>query len=154
MGIKLWLTEQAGPLPETALILQATVPTGADALSSGQLQPQLSWLYGWDVIPDRLTLAGSTLGFRDRDDGGHDFVTLAQSVTLGYGLTERFGAYTEWYALFPTSAVEPGLGPQHFFNGGFTYLVGPNFQLDIRAGLGLNRRADDFFTGTGFVVRY
>lgn len=42
----------------------------------------------------------------------------------------------------------------HYFNGGFTYRVTPNFQLDIRAGLGLSRAADDFFTGTGFAVRY
>jgi len=38
-------------------------------------------------------------------------------------------------------------------NAGLTYLVTPNFQLDWRAGLGLNTAADGFFTGCGFTVR-
>jgi hypothetical protein len=62
--------------------------------------------------------------------------------------------FTEWFAFYPTSALADGIGPEHYFNGGFTYLVTNNFQLDIRAGLGLNQAADDFFAGTGFAVRY
>jgi hypothetical protein len=40
--------------------------------------------------------------------------------------------------------------PEH----GFTVLVGDKVQWDIRAGVGLNEAADDFFTGTGLSVRY
>ncbi|MCI0704995.1 MAG: hypothetical protein L0241_28380 [Planctomycetia bacterium] len=29
-----------------------------------------------------------------------------------------------------------------------------NFALDIRAGYALSRKADDFFAGTGFAIRY
>jgi hypothetical protein len=42
---------------------------------------------------------------------------------------------------------------QQYFNGGFSYLITDNFMWDIRAGVGLNDAADDFFTGTGFSVR-
>ena len=38
-------------------------------------------------------------------------------------------------------------------DGGFTFLVNNNFQLDVRAGVGLNEAADDYFVGTGFAVR-
>ena len=43
---------------------------------------------------------------------------------------------------------------RYFADGGFTYLVTNNFQLDIRVGVGLNKHADDYFTGAGFAVRY
>src|SRR5262245_57860492 len=41
LGVKLALTEQKKYLPETALILQTTVPTGADELSADELLPGL-----------------------------------------------------------------------------------------------------------------
>jgi hypothetical protein len=44
--------------------------------------------------------------------------------------------------------------PQHYFNGGFTYLFNNDVQWDIRAGVGLNEAADNFFAGTGLSLRY
>ena len=70
------------------------------------------------------------------DDADHSFVVVDQSFTIGYTLTEQLGAYTEWFALYPTSAIAPDIAPEHYFNGGFTYKVTPDFQLDIRAGSG------------------
>lgn len=154
LGVKLGLTEQKGIFPEAALMLQTTVPTGHRNFTAGKMQPGFNLLYGWDVIPDLLSFAGSTQANRVYDVVGHGYVELAQSLTVGYSLTERLGAYTEWFAFFPSGAVAPGVGPQHYFDGGFTFKVTPNFQLDIRAGVGLNRQADDYFVGSGFAVRY
>ena len=44
--------------------------------------------------------------------------------------------------------------PQNYLNGGFTYLINDDMQWDIRAGVGLNEAADDFFVGSGLSVRY
>ncbi len=154
LGVKLGLTEQKGVFPEVALVLQSQLPSGSHEFTTGQTHPGANLLYGWDVIEDRLTLGGSTQANRALDDTGHAHVLFAQSLTVGYTLTERLGAYTEWFALFPSGAVAEDSGPEHYFNGGFTYRVTPNFQLDIRAGVGLNERASDFFAGTGFAVRY
>lgn len=154
LGAKFALTEQKRALPETALILQGTVPTGCRDLTAGEVQPGVNFLYSWTVIEDRLSLGGSLQANRAIDDTGHGYVEVAQSLTVGYGLTDKLGAYTEWFAFYPSGAIAPGVGPQHFFNGGFTYQFTPNLQFDIRAGVGLNRRADDFFVGTGFAVRY
>ena len=71
-----------------------------------------------------------------------------------YALCNKLSDYAEWYAFYPTGAVSPDVGPQHYFDGGFFYKVTDNFQLDIRAGVGLNRHADDYFIGSGFAVRY
>jgi len=44
--------------------------------------------------------------------------------------------------------------PQHYFDGGLTYLISSDVQWDLRAGLGLNDAADDFFVGTGLSIRF
>jgi Putative MetA-pathway of phenol degradation len=154
VGTKLWLTEQEGELPEMAIVFQATLPTAGRNLTANRVLPGFNFLYGWDVVPDFLSAAGSFGANRAVDDDGHSFVVVHQSFTIGYTLTEQLGAYTEWFALYPTSAIAPGTTPEHYANGGFTYKVTPDFQLDVRAGCGLNRAAADFFAGAGFAVRY
>lgn len=153
LGVKLGLTEQERFCPETALILQMTLPTGSDAFTSQRVHPGLNMLYGWDVIPDRITLGGSSQANAAVDDANQSYVQLAQSLTVGYTLTSKLGAYTEVFALFPHGATM-GVGPEYYFDGGFTYKVTNDFQLDIRAGVGLNRQATDYFTGAGFAYRY
>jgi hypothetical protein len=81
-------------------------------------------------------------------------LTLAKSLTVGYTLTERVGAYTEWFAFFPTGTTAPGIMQEHYINGGFTFKPVPSVQFDVRCGIGLNRRAEDFFIGSGVSVRY
>jgi hypothetical protein len=154
VGTKLWLTEQKEHLPEMALVLQALVPTGAQSLTADRILPGFNFLYGWDVIPDCIAAGGSFQANRAVDDEQHSFVLLAKSFTVNYTLTEQLGAFTEWFVLFPTSAIAPDVVAEHYFDGGFTYKVTSNFQLDIRAGFGLNRHAIDFFSGAGFAVRY
>jgi hypothetical protein len=154
LGVKLGLTEQQGVFPETAIILQTTLPTGHGDFTAGKVQPGYNLLYGWDVIKNRLTLAGSTQANRAINDVGKGYLELAQSLTVGYGLAEKLGAYTEFFAFFPAGATISGVGPEYYFNGGFTYQLTHNLQFDIRAGVGLNKRADDFFAGSGFAVRY
>ena len=77
---------------------------------------------------------------------------LAQSVAIGFDLVGRFGGYTEWYAMFPSSSESAQV--EHYFNGGITYLCHKDLQLDFRAGTGLSENSDDFFLGIGFVARF
>lgn len=153
IGAKIALTEQCGCLPEMAIIPQMFVPTGDNAFTAGEALPGLNWVYSWELT-DHIGIAGSTQGNRVIDDSDHAYVEFAQSAAIGYGLTDRLGAYTEWYALFPHSAIDPSAKPQHVFNGGFTYLITNDMQFDIEAGLGLNDAADDYFVATGLSVRY
>lgn len=153
IGSKIWLTEQAGILPEMVIMPQAQLPAGSDPFTTGQVLPGLSWLYGWD-INDWLSIGASTQGNRDQDATGKFYTQYAQSLTINYQWTERFGGYTEYFGLYPTGAREPGLTPQQYLDGGFRYLVTRDLQLDIRAGMGLNDASDDFFAGSGLSVRF
>lgn len=150
LGIKLGLTPQEGILPEMALIPQMTVPTGHRDVTAGITLPGLNWLYGWD-INDFLSFAGSTQGNQAVDDANEVYFQFAQSLTIGYTLTDRLGAYTEWFVLVPSGS--PVTPTEHYLDGGFTFRVTNNLQFDIRAGLGLSQRAADYFTGAGVVVR-
>jgi len=152
LGVKVGLTPQDGILPEMAIIPQMTLPTGHTEFSSHQVLPGVNWLYGWD-INDFLSLGGSTqanLGVDDATD--REFLEFAQALTMGYQLTEKLGAYTEWFVITPAGAES--IRTQHYFDAGFTYRVTNNLQLDVRAGKGVSAAADDFFVGTGAVVRW
>lgn len=152
LGTKIALTPQEGLLPEMALIPQMTVPSGDDAFSAHEVLPGANWIYGWE-INDFLSTAGSTQFNSAIDDGsGEAYTEWAQSWTVAYGLTEKVGAYTEWFAFFPHSADTAK--PEHFFNGGFTYLINNNIQWDVRGGVGLNDAAYDYFFGTGLSIRF
>ncbi len=152
LGFKIGLTPQQGVLPEMALIPQMTTPTGAGAFTANEVLPGANLIYGWE-INDFLSTAGSTQFNRSIDDGtGNAYTEWAQSWTVAYTITDEFGAYTEWFALFPHSADTAR--PEHYFNGGFTYLLSDDVQWDIRAGKGLNGAADDYFVGTGVSLRY
>ena len=151
LGVKLGLTPQQGVLPEMALLPQMTVPVGGP-LSDDRVLPGVNWLYGWDVT-ERLSTGGGTQVNRRIDEGsGHDYAELGQSWTVGFAFTETLGAYTEWFMLAPIGADTART--EHYLDGGFSYRVTNDLQLDLRAGKGLSAAAVDFFSGVGAVVRF
>ena len=80
------------------------------------------------------------------------FTQFAQSFSLGDEFNDKVRGYTEYYVLSPIGAdTNPA---QNYIDGGFTVLINKDVQWDIRAGVGLNEGADDFFTGTGLSIRY
>jgi hypothetical protein len=152
LGVKLGLTPQDGILPEIALVPQMTVPTGHSDFTADKVLPGFNLLYGWD-ISDFLSFAGSTAANMAIDDGtGDEFLEFAQAFTIGHTLTEKIGAYTEWFMITPSGAETART--QHFLDGGFIYRVTNNLQLDVRAGKGVSAGADDYFVGSGAVARW
>jgi hypothetical protein len=154
LGVKLGLAKQQECLPETAVILQMTVPTGSPFLTRKEVLPGIIAIFGWDVTKDRLSASVSLSANRALDGADHFYTQLAQSLVLNWSLTRKLDVFTECYALLPSGAIDPATGPQPFFDTGVTFKVTPNLQLDGRAGLGLNHHADEFFTGLGLSVRY
>ncbi len=151
LGIKLALTEQDGLLPEMCIMPQMTVPSGAEASTAGEVLGGVNWLYGWD-LSESISTAGSTQINKAVDEDGSNYYEVAQSWTIGYTLAEHLGAFAEFFGLFPSGASTAL--PEYYFDAGLTFPITNNLQFDIRAGLGLNEPADDFFTGTGVVIRF
>lgn len=150
LGVKLALSGQRGVLPATAILPQATVPTGGDAFSAGRVLPGVNFVYSWDFT-ESLSLAGGTQVNAAVADGNEDYREWAQSLSWAVALGERTGAYGEWYAFVPSGLA--GGRAQHYLNSGLTWLANEDLQWDIRVGFGLNDAAEDVYVGTGVVFR-
>ncbi len=152
LGFKIGLTPQAGWRPEMSMMPQMTVPTGSNSFTNDKTLPGLNWLYGWD-INDFFSTAGSTQFNKSIDElTGGSYTEWAQSWTIGYSITERMGGYTEYFGFYPSGADSARV--LHYFDGGFTYKLTNDVQVDIRGGKGLNAAADDYFVGSGIAIRF
>lgn len=152
IGFKIALTAQQGILPEMALIPQMSVPAGSAEFRDNEVLPGLIWIYSWQ-LNDWLATAGQTQLNRGLDSGtGDPYWEFSQSWTVAVSLSDRWGGYAEWFVLTPDGATNEVT--QHFVNGGFTFLVSDDCQLDIRYGEGLSRRGEDYFMGMGLSVRF
>ncbi|MBK8915274.1 MAG: transporter [Phycisphaerales bacterium] len=149
IGFKAHLAEQRGWRPELAVIGALSVPTGSHTKSSGDVDPEVKWLWSYE-ISERLSVGGNVnigapTGARGR------FAQASASVAVGYAVCEHLGVYAEYFGFYPG---ERGEDCAHTLNGGFTIPLTDDLQFDIRTGVGLNEQANDFFAGVGFAVRF
>ncbi|MFQ5491236.1 MAG: transporter [Phycisphaerae bacterium] len=149
LGLKIKLCDQQDARPALAMLGALTLPTGSANVSPGDVEPALGLLWAYD-LNDTFALAGQVILALPTDRGDRFFQT-ASSLSLGISLTDRLGCYVEYFGFYPNTEDS---GAAQTFNGGFTYLIDNNFQVDIRAGMGLDEEADDFFTGLGFAWRF
>src|SRR5215211_3178999 len=89
LGFKIALTEQQCNLPETAVILQLSVPTGGDAFTADEVLPGVNYLYSWELDDDWSL--GALTGFTGAvDDETNDLYTqFSQSLSLGRSWNEK-----------------------------------------------------------------
>lgn len=136
--------------PDIALIVATTLPVGSRSLRENRLQPGGKLCLAWP-LSSRTGLAAN-LNYDRASEGGRSFDQFSASASLGYSLSERVGAFVEVYGFSPGSL---GGRDTKYFDGGLTYSLNPDFQLDVRAGLGLdNRVAPDYFVGAGVARRF
>jgi hypothetical protein len=159
-SFKLQMTEQCGWVPESALEIRSSVPTGGSDFTLGRVEAGFSYIYGWK-LSEKWTLYGSTaylpggLGeasLLPDEPESERFTVIGQSVAIGTEITERNTAYAEWFGLFSDGLEENfSLG---FFNVGFDHYFTDNFLIDFRLGVGLTEDSEDFFAGVGGGARF
>ena len=66
------------------------------------------------------------------------------TLALGYAITDKLSFYLEPYGFLTNNGDE-----LHLINGGFTYLINNDLQLDLTGGFGLNEPAPDNFLNCG-----
>jgi len=151
LGFKIALTPQDGALPETAMMLQATVPTGDDTVTAGETLPAFTYMYSW-VLNEKWSLAGQTQFGRAIDGTNRPYTEFSQAVGVVRTFNDQLGGYFEWFCMIPDGA--DAAPRQHYMDGGFAYQVNNNLQLDVRVGFGVSDFADDYFAGAGLIYRY
>jgi hypothetical protein len=155
LGAKIALWQERGWRPEAALLVGTTLPLGSNDLSSHRFDPAFRFSFG-HTLPRGFSL-GYNLGaawetVADGNGAGRD--TLARfeyTAALGYDFTDRWGGFVE---LFGDAPLGDSGGSAHSLDGGLTYLLRENLQLDLAAGLGLDSEAPDWFVTAGLSVRF
>ena len=154
LGCKLYLTQQDCFLPETGLILESSVPSGDQPFTAREVLPDIDYCYDWDLTgSDCWTLCGNTaLGETTNQLTTDTYARFTQSIALDHAWSDRIHSFIECYMFAPINSDADH--PQYYFDRGVTVFLMDNVQWDIRAGMGLNKWADDFFAGTGLSIRY
>lgn len=154
IGVKLYFWEEQGWIPETALIAALSLPIGEEEFSSRKVDPSFRFALS-HTLSERISLGYNFGAAWESDlDDENDRDSLAffnYTATLGIGLSDRLGVFIELFGDVPINALG---GPRHSFDGGITYRLLDNLQLDASAGSGFSSDADDWFAGLGLSVRF
>lgn len=152
IGAKVALAEQAGILPEFTVFPQMKVPTGHPNFTSGLVLPGMNFVAAW-MLTEKLELeANSNINRRGDSFADHYYTEWFQTFNFEYDLCEKLMLFNEFVLIWPNGARENAT--QYYDHAGLHYFFLPNFQLDLHAGVGMNRAADDFFGGAGLSWRW
>jgi hypothetical protein len=159
-GFKLRATEQSGLVPESAIKISFTAPSGGAAWTTDRVEFGTLYIYEWRLA-ERWTLAGSSglatqaladFALLPEEPASDRFLIWIQSVALGLEITEKNTLYAEWFGEFSHAlADEVSIS---IFNVGVDHYFTDNIVVDLRAGVGLNDESDNFFAGVGGGLRF
>lgn len=155
IGVKLKLVDNGGKTglghPQVAVLASTSLPTGSSLVSQDKLQPEMRLAVAWD-LSERLAL-GTNVFYAYGNDVIADqrFHQAGATLTLGVAVADRWGVYGEYFGAYTVIRDGPR---ENYVNGGVTFLVQRDFQLDARIGYGLNGLDDDYFVGFGSGVRW
>ena len=150
-GTKVNIIERAdGWRPELAILGGLSLPTGADGVSSDGVDPSFLVSFAHELSP-RLSVGynGGAAWESSTEQPDRD-TFIVYSLALGGGLTERLGAFLEFFGDQQTTGVTATRGS---VDGGVTFLLTDVVQLDVYVGRGLWGPTDDVFVGTGLSFR-
>lgn len=149
-GVKIALTEQAGWLPRSAVILQGATPTGGSAGTSTASQLVATYVAGWG-LPNQWRI-DTAMRYATASEAGDWFNNWAPSAVLRVPIGERWAVHGEYFGIFTTGKMSNDT--RHYFSPGVHYLVTPDLEVGVRLGWGLNDQAARFFSNVGFGWRY
>jgi hypothetical protein len=144
IGMKVELLDENGMVPQMAFIADVTVPAGDSALRSEFAAPAFRFTVA-HTLNETFSL-GYNLGAEW--DGSSPAGAGVYTLTVGAGLGDVLGAYVELFG-----EVYPDAAPAHMADAGLTFLVAPNVQFDVSAGVGLTEPAADYFIAGGVSLR-
>lgn len=162
VGLKVGLWEERGARPQAAFLAGVSVPAGERGFSTERWDPAMRLSFAHDL--GRGVGLGYNLGMawssEELPGGGpgaerREAVSrLEYTVALGFGLSERMGAFVELFGDAPVDAPPGSDGPAHAADAGVTWLLTPSLQLDVAAGAGLSDAAPDFLATAGVSIRW
>jgi len=146
IGFKTRLLEEKGLIPTTALIAHIGFPKVASPdYRANYYYPEFRFTMQ-HTISEKQSLSYN-LGAEW--NGENTKPTFIYTLTTGYSLTEKIGAYAEFYGFIPQTGKT-----DHRLDLGLTYLFNPNHQLDVSGGLGLSAISPEYYFALGYSFRF
>lgn len=141
IGTRINLYNGEGKLPPMGLQVSFNLPTNTEV--SSKVLPQALFIFG-DSLTDKL---GYTVNIGSSVDEKFS-ATGIYVLNFSYSLNDKVGLFVEPYGTFTEKDFVIKV------DGGVSYLVNSNFQLDFLAGYGKNDDVSEFMVGAGFSWRF
>jgi hypothetical protein len=147
VGAKFQLLEESEQSPQLALLSTLAIPnTGNSAFENDNLGADIRINVDY-TLNEAMTL-GANLGVIWSGAREEDFAVWMYAAVIGLALSDQVGAYAELYGFLPGEGKN-----DHRWDGGLTYAVSDDLQLDFSTGIGLSKVSPDFFISLGLSIR-
>ncbi len=139
-------------LPSAALLVAATLPTGASGISAGSAQPEVKLAVSWTTPSPFSVYANAGLGSFETASGR---VTRQWTSVAGWwAVSPKVSVYGEGLSIGRVSGNGGGASSNDI-DAGATYLLNDRFQIDVRVGRGVGSALSrERFIGAGFARRW
>ncbi|HEX5044689.1 MAG TPA: transporter [Candidatus Polarisedimenticolaceae bacterium] len=150
IGMKLALSSKR----ELALLAHLSLPAGDEDVGAPDPAPAVRLSAAHD-LGERVGFGwnlGVETGTQQVDDGSTRLLARwIYTASLGYAPSDAWGTFVEVFGDLPASDPAPAA---HSLDGGVTWLLRSNLQLDLAAGIGLTDGAPDRFATAGLSLRF
>jgi Putative MetA-pathway of phenol degradation len=149
VGFKVKLLDEKGIFPKTSFIAHISLPNLASKqYKTAFYAPEFRFVMQHSLT-ERVSLSYNLGAEWDGFSAEPTFIyTFIYTLTSGLSVTEKLGAYIELFGFAPQND-----SANHSFDGGFTYLINPNFMLDLSSGVGITNNAPERYFALGFSFR-
>ncbi|MBK8847473.1 MAG: transporter [Bacteroidetes bacterium] len=145
VGFKAKLSEAKGWVPMTSFIGHIYIPqTATPEFATNSFASDFRFTLQHALTP-KLNI-GYNLGAEW--DGNSSEATFIYTLTTAYSFNDFLGGYIEVFGFVPDQSKA-----SHLVDGGLTFLLTRDMQLDISGGYKLSDNAPDFYGSLGFSMR-
>jgi len=143
-GIKVAITEEKGLFPEIGLLVHIALPF----LASTDYHPEttgVDFRFAFAHALNEKSSVSYNLGAKWGDDSPE--AAYIYTVSYGYSISNKIGAYVEIYGNFPEDNKA-----NHLWDAGLTYSIQNNLQIDATIGSSITK-GQDILLSTGISYR-
>ncbi len=149
IGIKTKLIEQTKAIPDLSIIIHVQIPEIASENLKADHVFITSRLVASHTLADWWNL-GYNIGIEW--DGFTPQPTYIYTLTNGFSVKENIGFFIE---IFGNISFDKNIViDSHFIDGGFTYLISDNIQIDVSGGVNMDFNTRNYFFGAGLSYRF
>jgi hypothetical protein len=151
IGSKFFICEEKGIIPKISLITHLQLPYfGNKFYRPSYIAPRFRFLMQ-NTITDKISLSYNVGG---EWNGNTTNTTGIYTLALGIALAKGLNMFVESYGFLAENSGKDDkfngtFSNDHRLDGGFTYLLQNNLQLDISGGIGLSKSSPDNFMSCG-----